>query len=296
MPCLRPLEAWAAPGGVSFDRKRSFGISVTLPCGQCQGCRVDRAQMWTLRIVQESKLHALSSFVTLTYSDEHLPDGCTLDKRHVQLFMKRLRRRISPVRVSYFAVGEYGELGLRPHYHAILFGWYPPDAPVKDGRAVGSRFLEEVWQLGHVSVGTVTEASAGYCAQYAVKKVRCGLDSSAYMDKHYRRVDSETGCTWLVEPEFAVMSRNPAIGRRFYEKFAADFFPSDFALLRGKKVRVPRYYDKLFKASDPVAQDKVAFARLQRARTHKDDQTPERLAVRGKVLNAKLANRAGRKL
>ena len=80
------------------------------------GCRVSRSQQWAIRIVHEASQHEANCFLTLTYDGEHIPDSYSVSVREVQLFMKRLRKKLGhPVR--YFACGEYGDHGHRPHYH-----------------------------------------------------------------------------------------------------------------------------------------------------------------------------------
>ncbi len=47
-----------------------------------------------------------------------------LRKRDLQLFFKRLRKnlsRFSDAKIRYFAMGEYGPVHFRPHYHFLLF-------------------------------------------------------------------------------------------------------------------------------------------------------------------------------
>lgn len=58
--------------------------------------------------MMEQDRHVCTSFVTLTYDEEHLPPDGSLRKRDLQLYLKRLRRRL-PFR--FFAAGEYGERG-----------------------------------------------------------------------------------------------------------------------------------------------------------------------------------------
>lgn len=133
----------------------------------------------------ESVVHAESSFVTLTYSDEFIPDKGSLEKRDLQLFMKRIRKNTGlPLR--YFAVGEYGDDTWRPHYHLALFGLSPMLQP-----AVNSS-----WGLGFVEVGDLTFASAAYVAGYCSKKLNSPADPR--LNGRY--------------PEFALMSRRPGIG------------------------------------------------------------------------------------
>ena len=64
----------------------------SIACGQCQGCRLERSRQWAVRCLHESKLHADNCFLTLTYSEEHLPRDGSLHIKHVQDFLKRLRK------------------------------------------------------------------------------------------------------------------------------------------------------------------------------------------------------------
>jgi hypothetical protein len=64
----------------------------------------------------------------LTYDDEHLPPNNSLLKKDLQKFFYKLRQKIKPIKIRYFAVGEYGSNKTkRPHYHIILFGYVPKD-------------------------------------------------------------------------------------------------------------------------------------------------------------------------
>lgn len=71
----------------------------------------------------ELKDHRTAVFTTLTYDEQHCPP--TLDRTHLAKFLKRIRRAAEPLRIRFFASGEYGEKNARPHYHAILYG--PPN-------------------------------------------------------------------------------------------------------------------------------------------------------------------------
>ena len=92
-----------------------------IPCGKCILCRKQKAAEWSLRMYHELSTSQKASFVTLTYDDTKLPANQTLVKAHLQNFMKRLRKRIEPEKLRYYAVGEYGDKTQRPHYHMILF-------------------------------------------------------------------------------------------------------------------------------------------------------------------------------
>ena len=112
----------------------------------------------------EALVHTKASFLTLTYDDENLPPGGQLVKRDLQLFIKRLRKAYGALR--YFAVGEYGDLSLRPHYHAALYGLDREEFPL----------IERCWGKGRVSVDDLTVQSAAYICGYVVKKLNKETD------------------------------------------------------------------------------------------------------------------------
>lgn len=148
-----------------------------------------------------------------------------------------------------------------------------------------------VWGAGFVSVGAVTFESAAYVARYALKKI-----NGAFASSHYRVIDPETGEVHELHPEFVRMSLKPAIGKNWFRKFETDIYPSDFAVLRGKKMKPPRYYDRLYEAIEPEKLQLIKEARLDYASSRQSDQTPARLAVREAVATAAIALKSPRKL
>lgn len=73
-------------------------MPIKVPCGSCVGCRMEKARQWAIRMVHEAKSHETSSFLTLTFDDQALRKRghTSLDVADIQLFMKRLRRRVEP--------------------------------------------------------------------------------------------------------------------------------------------------------------------------------------------------------
>ncbi|QXP44298.1 MAG: replication initiator protein [Arizlama microvirus] len=290
MACYRPFEAYRAPnGGIAFDSKHGYGDQpIKIPCRRCIGCRIGYSEAWAVRCIHESKLHPVNCVVTLTYDDKHLPENGSLRKRDVQLFIKRLRKKISPAKVSYLYCGEYGEQFSRPHYHILLFGYRPSDTrpwrKQKDVQYYRSPTLEKLWSQGNVELGDLTFKAARYVAGYVFKKVY-----GDFADEHYQRLDSQTGELQQVTPEFINMSTRPAIGKRWFEKFHTDFFPSDHTIIEGKKKPVPSYYLKLLKTREETLANQIKKARIKRNIDRKiiANKTPERLVVRETVIRAK---------
>jgi len=259
MPCYSPITAYRSADlserRLVFKRERSAsGIPIELPCGRCIGCRLDRSRQWAVRCMHESQMHEFNSFITLTFSDEHMPLDCSLDYYVFQCFMKRLRKRRAGVR--FYMCGEYGERLQRPHYHAILFNVFFPDREVireSEGlRLYESAELSALWPFGFASVGDVTFESAAYVARYCCKKV-----SGPLAESHYRVVDPDTGECFERVPEFGHMSLKPGIGFPWFERYRRDAFPRDYVVMRGVRMKVPRYYDELVQRDASFDWDQV---------------------------------------
>jgi len=230
--------------------------------------------------MHESQLHRFSSFVTLTYSDDHLPYGGVLHYRHFQLFCKKLRKRHGPFR--FFMCGEYGDNLYRPHYHAALFGvGFPDRYPWRKSSAgfqlYRSPFLESVWDFGTAEIGELSFDSAAYVARYCMKK-RTGKSA----DEHYARIVPDTGELISLVPEFARMSLRPGIGAQWLDKYVDDILPRDAVVMEGKQVPIPRYY------LDRVSEDQRSAYVLRRYAASEGgvDSSPERLRVREIVARA----------
>lgn len=233
MPCFAPIPAWrSSSGAISLKREGPTALhAVHLPCGSCLGCRKSRAREWALRCRLEASRHLLSSWVTLTYADEHVP--VTLSKAHVSSYMRRLRKAIRPVQVRFFASGEYGERTHRPHYHAILFG-----LPETEQRVV------KAWPYGFARVDPLTPAAISYVAGYCSKKIGYRLEQG-------ERLDLETGELYQWQPPFTLMSRNPGIASSFRDHPASW---RSHAVLDGITQPVPRYLHNSWLKSSTVVE------------------------------------------
>lgn len=291
MPCYHPREAWySAERNANGKRPLVFdatkGLSthpVTLPCGGCLGCRLDKSREWSIRLLHERASHDLASFVTLTYSDQNLPHNGSLDLRHATLFLKRLRKlhaKHNDNKIRFYMCGEYGDLTHRPHYHAILFGVDFADKKKHSNNHQGdtiyrSDTLNNVWGLGHCTTGNVTKASCEYVARYTMKKINGKMAEEHYQGR---------------KPEFATMSLKPGIGHDFYHKYKTNLLTRDFVTTKGKQAPVPKYYDRLTEKENPEKLRELKIKRIQRALRpeNKAENTDERLAVRKIVKQAKI--------
>jgi len=275
--CTRPLQAYRAPGGgIVFDSKKGFGDRpLELPCGQCIDCRVERSRQWAIRCVHEAQLHERNSFITLTYDQVHVPPDGGLRVKDWQDFAKRLRKKLGPFR--FFHCGEYGDTNKRPHYHACIFGLdFSADRVFMresgGGRLYLSPTLESVWGKGMSSVGDLTYESAAYVARYCVGKLTGERGKEAYA-----RFNGDTGECWSVRPPYTTMSRRPGIGAGWFDRFAADVYPADEVVHKGRRFRPPRFYDgKLPEA----ALDSIRAKRQRAVALRKEELTFDRLKAR----------------
>lgn len=321
MACYKPLTAWQREDGqVVFAERGRIQRQLTLACGQCIGCRLERSRQWAIRCMHEAKMHRHNCFITLTYKPEHLPEHGQLRKRDAVLFLKRLRKSLGrrgyhfhtgkgsalpgapahdqaerldghPVekpKVRFYLAGEYGEQFHRPHFHICLFGIdfsdkkYLARTPAKS-KLYRSPTLEKLWTLGHSSVGELTFESAAYAARYVMKKI-----TGNQAKTHYEKTDPETGEIYRLEPEYNNMSRMPGIGHAWLEKYSRDIYPEGKVIVRGKQTNTPRYYDKQYAKMEPLKYEDLQYGRYVEGLLHQEDQLPHRLKARETVAAAKI--------
>lgn len=280
------MDAWQLDNGdIVFAERGKVKRALTLSCGQCVGCRLERSRQWATRCVHESKMHKKNCFITLTYNDEHV--GYSLRYSDFQKFCKRMRKAMGPFR--FYMCGEYGEKYLRPHFHACIFGLDFGDKVVHSRSDIyttyTSKKLSDLWPFGFSLIGDMNFETAAYVARYCMKKV-----TGHNADAHYTRVIEETGEEIKVTPEFNKMSLRPGIGADFYRNFKNDVFPRDYIIINGVKATVPRYYKNLLKIDDPELSEYIDFKRYDQITEEQiRDRYAHRLEVREKVVNARLS-------
>lgn len=184
-------------------------------CGQCMPCRVAKRSVWTHRLILESLLHPHNCMATLTYSDEKMPrddEGRgVLSKRHVELFLKKLRRKYEPLRFRFYCAGEYGDTSWRPHYHLALFN-YPNCAhgisryKFRTNCCSACDFIRDTWGNGNIQLNELNNETAQYICGYVIKKMTAPDDN---------RLKG-------LPPEFTTMSRMPGLGHDMIWDLASD--------------------------------------------------------------------------
>lgn len=257
MQCYTPIKLSEERGGE------------VVPCGRCFACLSRRRDDWIVRLENELRVSDSAWFVTLTYEDRYISYGemPTLMKSDLQKFIKRLRRRNEGKNIRYYAVGEYGSLNQRPHYHLILFNLSPDEMEMYT-------LVSEAWslhkiQLGTIHIGTVTPKSIAYVTKYVIQK----------RGKHVGR-----------EPPFSLMSKKPPLGINYIKRYEnyhrADRSRMYAPLEGGRKVALPRFYkEKIYSKEDrrfyayksqkraekDYKTKKAEFEKLRKNRSHSKD-------------------------
>jgi len=297
VPCDYPLKGYRSTQKgesgkplITFNPLKAMNSTnpLTIPCGRCTGCRLERSRQWGLRCTHEAQLYDENSFITLTYSDEHLPKDYSVHVREWQLFMKRLRKSLDNKKIRSFASGEYTEETLRPHYHAILFNHDFSDkiffkkTPQKN-ILYTSPTLSQLWPFGFSTIGAVTFESAAYVARYVMKKYTNNDPDKVV--QHYTRIHPLTREAVIVQPEFVTQSRRPGLGAPWLERFKSDVYPSDYVVHDGAKMNPPRFYDKIL-----TEEELTELKRRRKAKgvPNKWNGTTERLKVRATVRDARI--------
>lgn len=217
---------------------------VTVPCGKCHPCKSKRVSGWSFRLLKEAEVSSSAFFVTLTYDNDHCPTTdngfMTLKKSDIQGFFKVLRRA-NKEKLKYYVAGEYGGKYGRPHYHIILF-----NATLESliGKAYANMHRMGVldldgkqqydcnyWDKGHITVGKLSPASAGYTLKYVSKETNVGV---------HKRDDRL--------PEFSLMSKK--MGANYVSQAMKEWHLSDILnrmyvqVDERLKIGMPRYYKK----------------------------------------------------
>lgn len=275
MPCAAPLRAYkAANGRLVFWKKTDWQYHVEpytglqVPCGTCILCREEQARQAAVRITHEAQTAGTACFITATYDDNNIPQYDSLKYEDLTKFLKRLRKHLGKLR--YYAVGEYGDRSMRPHYHMCLFGH-----DFTQGRIIVKEkphllweqpWLTRCWGLGRVTVGALTFQTARYTASYVTKKLRS--------KQRYVRIDDTTGELIAVEQPRAFMSDN--LGKAWWEQFGHQLEDHDYVVINGQKQKPPRAYDRWQGEVNETAREKIKALRQQKAKATTKDQNRAR--------------------
>lgn len=226
--CLFPLYVRLPKVEQAFARSNFLRVR----CGHCINCKMYRSMEWCIRLECESQYWKDNIiFVTLTYSDEHLPINyidphlffsdeeiaanpdlnylhCPTHRPdHVRNFIKRLRKRLDH-KIKYFAVGEYGTRRGRSHMHLLIFG-----LPFT---RQSEKLIDDCWRYGHVNVRPFFTETCTYIAGYIQKKLY-GDNRDFFKLPEFMRCSQHLGERWLMEHIGQIDDDHPFIVRGKYK-------------------------------------------------------------------------------
>lgn len=177
----------------------------------------------------------------------------TLQKTDLQKFFKRLRK-LTHEKISYYAVGEYGDNTQRPHYHIILFN--------SSSENVQSAWSIDSMSIGHCHIGSVSDASIGYTLKYCSKDKRIPMWDGDDRNKEFSIMSKGLGKNYLNER--TIKWHKAKLEERCY-----------LPLKDGKKACMPRYYkDKMYNHGE-----KFRISVYQEYLQELEEEIPERIKV-----------------
>lgn len=162
------------------DAGVSYPVFMLVPCGKCRLCRQKKVDDWCTRCLCESASSDFPPlFITLTYRPDARPDSGEGCKRDFQLFMKRLRIRVSRYlgvenhELRYFARSEKTPKNHYWHIHFLL--WNMPFVACAPGDRNSFqtlvRFIQDAWSNGITKVERCRDLSGRYVMKYCLKDV-----------------------------------------------------------------------------------------------------------------------------
>lgn len=209
-------------------------------CGKCIFCRKKKAIELSVRCVLHASLYKQNSFITLTYDEKQPNYHNQLQYEDIQKFKKRLRRHCDynyKKKIEIFNVHEYGKNG-KKHWHLVIFNHdFSDDRKLSPSGYYNSENLLKLWPFGHHSIGDVTEASAMYQAQYTQKDIING-NTSNHKKSH---------------------SQHSAIGRDYFLQHYKQILELGYIPFGGRKIPIPRYFEKLAHRHYCHYEDQSAF-------------------------------------
>lgn len=180
-----------------------------------------------------------SLFITLTYNNNSVPMSSnglmTLDKRDIQLFFKRLRKRNEVFK--YYAVGEYGSKTMRPHYHIIIFG-------LRDLNNLFLSWMKDGIPIGQIHIGDVKGASIAYTLKYIAKPGKIPIHARDDRNKEFSLMSKNLGINYITDETIRYHTTNLSANKLYTDD--------------GYTIALPKYYrDKLLSDDQKKAQRKI---------------------------------------
>lgn len=177
-------------------------------CRKCWQCREQKVDDWVGRCLAESKTSTACHSITLTYGEDETGEkdhlrAAILTYSDLQRMFKHLR--VDGYKFKYFAVGEYGSMKGRAHWHLMIF-WAGKVPPHELSTVTEKRFHNKYWPHGFQHWEKPTAKSIRYVCKYIQKD----------MGKDERQ-------------GHLAMSKKPPLGNEYFHKLAGKYVAQGLA-------------------------------------------------------------------
>lgn len=237
MKCADPKLCYTTESNTKILRHFSLATPIfkkmaqqVFNCDTCIFCRKRRSIELACRCVLHASLYTQNCFLTLTYDPKQQGFTNELQYKHIQKLTKDLRAFCDyyyDKKIQVFNVHEYGKKGQK-HWHLIVFNHDFSQDPkfelkISPSGYYNTKRLELLWPYGHHSVGSVTEASAMYQAQYCQKD---------FKNNNLTNGKSSN-------------SQHSGIGKEYFLKHYKQLLTLGYVPINNRKLPLPRYFQKL---------------------------------------------------
>lgn len=262
MQCLNPTVLRNPNGGRMFAA-----------CGKCSACLENRRRSWKFRCFCERAYSPLCTHVTLTFDDDFLEDN-VCRRTDLQKYFKRLRNHGLVFR--YIAIGEYGTIRQRKHYHIGLFVHNCSPNDFEKVREI----CDACWPYGITYYKPLRDRTIGYILHYHIRPKEVNNKKTLFL------YSKGLGSEWFDNPEvsnYIVNSKSVMVqghdGQfynlpRYYRKLMTDIDFSQYYEKVGKDTFI-KYVEKIAKkpyfelSKSELERYKFSFAKLSSAKIKK---------------------------
>lgn len=202
------------------------GLYYVHPCGQCLNCRINDSRAWYVRTRFEIKKpeRPFLYFLTLTFSDEFLPQDGLCTKSELKKFLNNLNTSFN-LHMRYYSCSDYGSEHHRPHYHALICS----------SKKITPEQCRRIWKKGFIYLKVMKPWNIKYVVRYTVKKQAVNYDEKAYFR--------------LISKGWGNNVKDFYTGQEYFifdgKKFGISPYLRDKLGLKKKEVDKTKYYDRL---------------------------------------------------
>lgn len=267
-------------------------------CGKCLACKAQKVNEYIMRFNAEKDVSQSTFFLTLTYSNDHLP-YFGVCKSELQRFIKRLKECFE---FKYVCIAEYGGRFYRPHYHLNLFfkekiDWWILFDKIKELWSEANMITGQLEQKGRIDLKEVRDNELNYIAKYHATSILSDGIFRIYDTPYYvnyltkERIEKQGGRFQIAKgvfidsesikhfvkqtPVFRLSSHGVGESWLKSQEFKQTKLKGDYKIVnnKGQQCSIPRYYVRKMSEEDKV---KNTCALIYYMLTRDDDKVDRR--------------------